>query len=167
MLYHAMYKTSYYSSLGHMVLLSMVRYLITVHPLQSRRHLTTLAVTLWSVTVWILSFILLLFEVMFIRYIGISQVAQEENRAQQKRLQAWRLNIVSLLTVLFPFCTILILHCLKMKSLRSSPGSVETKRKMNLIITVILSVFLIFQIVTIVEHTMYLLYAYTILHWND
>jgi hypothetical protein len=55
----------FFSSLGHMVLLSVVRYLITVHPPQSRSHLTTSVVMLWSVTVWILSLIFLLCELIY------------------------------------------------------------------------------------------------------
>jgi hypothetical protein len=49
---------SYLSSLGHMMLLFLIRYLVTVNPLQSRSHLTSLVVILWSVTVWIVSLIL-------------------------------------------------------------------------------------------------------------
>lgn len=42
----------YFSCSGHMLLLSIVRYLITVHPLQNRQHLTVQAVSFCSVSVW-------------------------------------------------------------------------------------------------------------------
>lgn len=43
------------SSFLHLCLLSAVRYLITVHPVQSRQHLTVTAVCLCSLTIWIFS----------------------------------------------------------------------------------------------------------------
>jgi formate/nitrite transporter FocA (FNT family) len=49
---------------------------------------------------------------------------------------------------------------LKMKSLRSSPRAAVTKKKMNLIITVIFSVFLIFLIVNIVYSIIFMLVVY-------
>lgn len=42
----------YFSCSGHMLLLSIVKYLITVHPLQNRQHLTVQAVSFCSVSVW-------------------------------------------------------------------------------------------------------------------
>uniref|UniRef100_A0A8W8LL97 G-protein coupled receptors family 1 profile domain-containing protein n=1 Tax=Magallana gigas TaxID=29159 RepID=A0A8W8LL97_MAGGI len=42
-----------FSSYFHVCLLSGVRYLITVYPLQSRQHLTVTAVCLCSLTIWI------------------------------------------------------------------------------------------------------------------
>lgn len=47
--------TSVFSSYFHVCFLSVVRYLITVHPLQSRPHLTVTAVCLCSLTIWISS----------------------------------------------------------------------------------------------------------------
>jgi hypothetical protein len=143
------FKMSYNSSLGHMILLSVIRYLITVHPLQSKIHLTTSVVILWCVMVWVLSLVLSLIETMIDRNILESFVTH-----------GWRRIVISLGTIIFPFCTVIILHCLKMKSLRSSPRGVVTKKKMNLIITVILSVFLIFLIVNIVYWIMYMVLIY-------
>lgn len=45
----------YFSCSGHMLLLSFVRYLITVHPLQSRQYLTVTAVSFCSLSVWVSS----------------------------------------------------------------------------------------------------------------
>lgn len=45
----------YFSCSGHMLLLSIVRYLITVHPLHSRQHLTVQAVSFCSMSVWVFS----------------------------------------------------------------------------------------------------------------
>ncbi|XP_048739712.2 olfactory receptor 5AC1-like [Ostrea edulis] len=151
------FETSYCSSLGHMILLFVVRYLITVHPLQSRIHLTTLVVILWSVTVWILSLILSLFAALYVKLL-LSH--QKENILE---IYNWSLNLVTLIKTVFTFCTIITVHCLKMKSLRSSRVCAKTKRKMNLIITVILSVFLTSQTLFIVVTTIELLHSYGIL----
>lgn len=45
----------YLSFYPHVCLLCAVRYLITVYPLQSRQHLTVIAVCLCSLTIWISS----------------------------------------------------------------------------------------------------------------
>ncbi|XP_048741203.2 type-1 angiotensin II receptor-like [Ostrea edulis] len=150
------FEASYFSSLGHMMLLSVVRYLMTVHPLQSRSHLTTLVVILWSVMVWILSLLLSSFEAL---YITILLAGQIENLST---ILNWSVNIRSLFQVLFPFCTIITLHCLKMKYLRSSQVRTNTRRKMNLIITVILSVFLTSQSFIMVLNLMELLRSHGI-----
>jgi hypothetical protein len=137
---------SYNSSLGHMMLLSVVRYLITVHPLQSRSHLTTSVVLLWSLTVWVLSLMFSAFRTVSLavvfHYVGSEIFTSEAS--------IWVLNLVRIIQTLTPFCTILSLHCLKMKYLKSSQVKTETKKRMNLIITNILAVFFIFQTFIIV-----------------
>jgi hypothetical protein len=163
----------YLSSLGHMMLLFLIRYLVTVHPLQSRRylvtvhplqsrsHLTSLVVILWSVTVWILSLILSVFETSY--GIVFLLFSQRENGKQFMGFYSWGKSIASLIHALFPLCTILTLHYLKMKSLRSSRVSKKATTKMNLIITVILGVFLSFQVLFIVTSVLRLLIYYEII----
>ncbi|XP_055999978.1 somatostatin receptor type 4-like [Ostrea edulis] len=150
------YEMTFFSSIGHMVLLSVVRYLIIVHPLQSRSHLTTLVVILWSVTVWILSLILSLFGALYIDILISSQI---ENMVQ---IYNWSLNLLYLIQALFTFCTIIILHCLKLKSLQSSRVRTKTTKKMNLIIALILGVFLTFQFFITVLGVIRLLSSYRI-----
>jgi hypothetical protein len=146
---------SYFSSLGHMMLLFLIRYLITVHPLQSRIHLTALVVTLWSITVWIMSLILSLCEARMVTNVFLSN-----QREHKREIMTWYWNSVSLIRALFPFFTIITLHCLKMKSLRSSHIRLKDKNRMNLIITTVLGIFLTFQIIDIVLSSISLLSSY-------
>jgi hypothetical protein len=159
------FEVFYFSSLGHMILLSMVRYLITVHPLQSKIHLTASVVTLWSVTVWIMSLVLSLCELVY-PIMGIFY-GQSGNLQTIITTLIWSQTFISLIRAFLPFCILITLHCLKMKSLRSSTASKKTKKKMNLIMTVILSVFLTFQTMVIVSNTLVVLRYYGILSSND
>jgi hypothetical protein len=140
------------SSMGHMVLLSVVRYLIIVHPLQSKIHLSVLVVTLWSLTLWIISFIFAVFES---HLLGRNPWTTNFN--------IWGYIILYLIRAAFPVCMITILHCLKMKYLKTSRVTGKTKAKMNLTITIIMSVFFLMQAVTIAYFTSEILNHYGII----
>lgn len=85
-----------------MLLLSFVRYLITVHPLQSRQHLTVLAVSFCSLSVWVLSALNVC--VFYYTFIYMSL-----------KFKFWFQISVNIIVVLF-FCAITItLHARKIK----------------------------------------------------
>lgn len=99
--------TLYFSSSGHMLLLTFVRYLITVHPLQSRQHLTVLAVSFCSLSVWVLSALNVC--VFYYTFIYMSL-----------KFKFWFQISVNIIVVLF-FCAITItLHARKIKKIKNS-----------------------------------------------
>ncbi|XP_052677164.1 somatostatin receptor type 5-like [Crassostrea angulata] len=137
---------SMFSSYIHVCLMSAVRYLITVHPLQSRQHLTVTAVCLCSLTMWIFSGI----TVTFIRQI---QLNIDDS------------SIVDLLVIIFiplTVCSIIItLHVKKIRTLRSSMSVTDqAQRRMNIVVTVITSIFVLFNLSLIVNYTLFLIYDY-------
>uniref|UniRef100_A0A8W8LJ49 G-protein coupled receptors family 1 profile domain-containing protein n=1 Tax=Magallana gigas TaxID=29159 RepID=A0A8W8LJ49_MAGGI len=138
---------SIFSSYFHVCLLSAVRYLITVHPLQSRQHLTVTAVCLCSLTIWISSGI----TDTLIRLIQL-------NTDDSNLVVALVINIFIPLTV----CSIIILlHIKKIRTLRSSLSVTDqAQRRMNIVVTVITSIFVLFHLTIIVMNTVILIDAY-------
>lgn len=137
---------SIYSSVLHVCLLSVIRYLITVHPLQSRQHLTVTAVCLCSLTIWISSGIIVI----------PSTVIQLN--ADGSEIVGLVISIVIPLTL----CSIIFtLHVKKIRTLRSSMSVTDqAQRRMNIVVTVISSISVLFYLPLIVINTIKLISVY-------
>lgn len=115
---------SVYSSYSHVCLLSAVRYLITVHPLQSRQYLTVTAVCLCSLTLWISS--------------GITVILKQQIHIKLKTQDLEGSNIffsISDIIIFLIVCSIIImLHVIKIRTLRSSMSVTDqAQRRMNML----------------------------------
>ncbi|XP_052680291.1 trace amine-associated receptor 8-like [Crassostrea angulata] len=131
--------SSYYY---HVCFLSVVRYLITVHPLQSRQYLTVTAVCLCSLTIWISS--------------GVVGTCFTIFRTSNTFLGRIIIDVVLLLTVLF---IMILLHVKKIRSLQNSLSVTEqSQRRMNSVVTVIISIFAILQIIIISNEILLIIY---------
>lgn len=123
----------YFSSSGHVLLLSTVRYHIIVHPLQSRHHLTLKAVFFCSLSVWIWS---ALFAVV-LTYIN-------ENILKV---------IVNIIALILVSSILILLHIRKINALHSSPSvTQQTQTRMNLVITAMISIFVLYHIFLVAEY---------------
>lgn len=126
--------TALASSYFHVCLLSAVRFLITVYPLQSQQHLTVTGVCLCSVTVWITSgvagFVFYKFWTSYTSF--LSQIC------------IIIIDVVILLTV----CLIMILfHVRKIRTLQNSLSVTDqSQRRMNIVVTVIVGIFVLLQL---------------------
>lgn len=124
----------YFSCSGHMLLLSIVRYLITVHPLQSRQLLTVTAVSFCSLSIWVLSTLC-----------GIGFAYNEKS---------FKLNffilLVSTSIFLVIICAIIItLHTRKIRAINNSlskTGNRQSQTRMNVVFTAITAIFVLFHI---------------------
>lgn len=131
----------YYSSSGHLLLLAILRYLITVRPLISRIHLTVKVVSFCSLSVWFLSALL--------GVISHYVMANMDNYSLTTIIRV----IINLIVLCVVCSTMTSLHIRKIRAIQNSSGvRRETQqRKMNLVITVITVVFMLFQIFLIAE----------------
>ena len=137
--YGICFSTAYFSSSGHILLLSVVRYIILVHPLHGRQYLTTTFVSLGSLSVWILSFSFCLLVILFLSTNYITDTAKT--------------NVI--LTIRVMECLVVVLlvipmHKRKLMILRQSSVSRQTPRKMTLIVTLIIGIFLFFRLIDII-----------------
>lgn len=141
--------TLYFSSSGHMLLLSFVRYLITVHPLQSRQHLTVLAVSFCSLSVWVLSALNVC--VFYYTFIYMSL-----------KFKFWFQISVNIIVVLF-FCAITItLHARKIKKIKNSLSVTrQSQTRMNVVVTVITMIFVLLHIFIITKTVLEILFNVT------
>lgn len=130
----------YWSSSGHVLLLCAVRYLLTVYPLQSRRHLTVTLISLCSLSVWFISFLLGVIKT----YLFYIHVNNENNIMVLVNGIAYTIALL-----LVCFITIL-LHIWKIKAIQTSPSITRhTRKRMNLVVTGIIIVFALYQMFTI------------------
>lgn len=134
--------TLYLSSACHVLLLLSVRYLITVHPLQSRRRLTVKAVSLCSMTVWPVS-------VLFGAIKSYFFYVHKQTGSHFMML----INSITYIIFLLLVCFITFaLHVWKIRAIQTSRSA--TKRiqtRMNLVVTAIITVFAMFQIFAIAK----------------
>uniref|UniRef100_A0A8W8LIR9 G-protein coupled receptors family 1 profile domain-containing protein n=1 Tax=Magallana gigas TaxID=29159 RepID=A0A8W8LIR9_MAGGI len=132
-------RISVLSSYSHVCLLSAVRYLITVHPLQSRQYLTVTAVCLCSLTIWISSGIF-----------GSLSLAMLQTIDDGFILQL----IINIIIPLLVCSIILTLHVKKIRTLRRSMSVTDqAERRMNIVVTVINSIFVFYHLSIIVNNT--------------
>lgn len=130
----------YWSSSGHVLLLSIVRYLLTVHPLQSRRHLTVSMISVCSLSVWFISF----FFGMIKTYLFYIHVNTESN-------VMILVNGIAYTMALLLVCSItILLHVWKIRTIQVSLSVTRlTQKKMNLVVTGIITVYALHQLFTI------------------
>ncbi|XP_052680271.1 trace amine-associated receptor 6-like [Crassostrea angulata] len=126
--------TTAVSSFSHLCLLTIVRYLITVHPLQSRQHLTVTAVCLCSLTIWIYSSV----------FVAITNYTADTICWIYRQTLYLIVNFFILLIV----CSIMtLLHVKKIRTLQNSLSVTEqSQRRMNIVVTVIISVFVFYRL---------------------
>lgn len=134
------YYMFYWSSSGHVLLLSIVRYLLTVHPLQSRRYLTVALIALFSLVVWLISFLFGVIKT-YLFYIHVN------NGTNVLVL----VNGIAYTIALLSVCSVtILLHVWKIKAIQTSPSITRhTRKRMNLVVTGIIIVFALYQIFTI------------------
>lgn len=122
------------SSFFHVCLLSAVRYLITVHPLQSRQHLTVKSMCLCSLTIWISSGVVI---------IGLIYTVE----AVPKIYVLTTYLIFNVLILLIVCSVVALLHVKKIRTLQNSLSVTEqSQRRMNIVVTVIISIFVLYQL---------------------
>ena len=132
--------TAFFSSSGHILLLPVVRCIILVHPLQGRQYLTTTFVSLESLSVWILSF--------FVLFVGQTFSVQKlYNRHCWVYIFVLFFNVIECLVVVL---LVILMHKRKLMILRQSSVSRQTLRKMTLIVTLIIGIFLFFRLIQII-----------------
>lgn len=132
----------YFSCSGHMLLLSFVRYLITVHPLQSRQHLTVLAVSFCSLSVWVLS--ALCGVGYYNTYIYMSL-----------KFQIWFVISVSTIVVVLVCAITITLHARKIKTIKNSLSVTrQSQTRMNLVVTIIIMIFVLSHIFIITKYVL-------------
>lgn len=134
--------TIYLSSACHVLLLLSVRYLITIHPLQSRRRLTIKAVSLCSISVWLISF---LFGVLKSYFFYVHKPTESHF--------TMLINSITYIILLFLVCFItLALHFWKIRAIQISRFVTKhIQTRMNLVVTAIITVFAFFQIFAITK----------------
>lgn len=138
MLYRFILFTVLHNSPCQVLLLCAVRYLLVVHPFDSRRYLTVTVVSLGSLTLWILSFV---FAVIFGYLIS--------SFYNDSILYSAIKNSVSIIQVLYLLAVviiILIMHYKKILIIRKSSTRRQIDTKMNLIATVMLFGFVVCRI---------------------
>ena len=138
-LHNIFVSTAFFSSSGHILLLSVVRYIILVHPLHGRQYLTTTFVSLGSLSVWILSFSFCLLVILFLSTNYITDTAEINI--------ALTIHVIECLVVVL---LVILMHKRKLMILRQSSVSRETHRKMTLIVTLIIGIFLFFRLIQII-----------------
>ncbi|XP_062588250.1 P2Y purinoceptor 1-like [Saccostrea cucullata] len=117
-----------------------MRYLLTVHPLRSKARLTTSIVICCSLMVWILCLLFSVFILLMILW--AIKASSDEIELLLIIYVLMRITLCGLI----PICVILALHFLKRKALRKSSVTNSISRRMDVIVSIILSVFIYFQI---------------------
>lgn len=124
----------HFSSHGHMLLLSIVRYLITVHPLQSRQHLTVPAVSLCSLSVWVLSALCVVLVSYTFSYMSLKIIS------------------VNTIVVVLVFAITITLHARKINTIKNSLSVTrQSQTRMNVVVTVITLIFVLLHIFIITK----------------
>lgn len=122
------------NSYFHVCLLSVVLYLITVYPLQSRQHLNVTEVCWCSLTILVTSVIARAFI----------------SLATQKNILTIFI-ICNVIVLLFVFLIIVLLHVKKVRILQSSfSGTEQSQRRMNTVVMVIICIFVLFRLTDLV-----------------
>lgn len=138
MLYRFILFTVLHNSPCQVLLLCAVRYLLVVHPFDSRRYLTVTVVSLGSLTLWILSFV---FAVIF-GYL----ISSFYNDSILYSALKDSVSIIQVLYLLAVVIIILIMHYKKILIIRKSSTRRQIDTKMNLIATVMLFGFVVCRI---------------------
>lgn len=123
-----------FSSFSQVCLLSAVRYLITVHPLQRKKHLTVTAVCLCSLSMWITS--------------GVANIGLIYTAKAVSTIYVTMIDIILRVFILLIVCsTMTIFHVKKIRTLQKSLSVTDqSQRRMNIVVTVIIRIFVLFQL---------------------
>lgn len=133
--------TFYFSSTSHVLLLCSVRYLLTVHPLQSRPYLTVTSMSLCSLTLWLMCSLLAV-----VLYLSNGFICVHASIIR---------GICNLIVLTFVSSIMVTLHLKKIKVIKSSFTSNthrQARSNMNLVVTIIFIIFAAFHISMIVLH---------------
>lgn len=113
------------------VFLFFLRYALIVHPLKCRQYLTNSLVISVSLALWGYSAV---FQILFTLFILLLVIFNNYDISQVKTIGVLMLTAV---LVILPVTIITILHCLKIRRLRSSTVNPAITRKMSWIISII------------------------------
>ncbi|XP_062573899.1 uncharacterized protein LOC134235768 [Saccostrea cucullata] len=138
-------------SSSQIVFLYMIRYLLTVHPLQSKIRLTPSIVLACSVMICTFLSLFSAFRLIIITTI----IKDPLHLYKIIRLIS---GIIYTLLGLLSICAIIIIHIKKEKALKISPITNNIHRKMNVTISIILSVFICFQISVLIYNSVFFAY---------
>lgn len=111
-IFHLIFDIFYLNSSGHVLLLCGVRYLVTVHPIHSRQHLTVKAVGFCSLSMWVLCILFAVFA-----YIMCTN---------KKLYSIISCSIYYLILLVFVSFIMISLHVKKLTAIQQSPC--ETRR---------------------------------------
>ncbi|XP_062609704.1 melanocyte-stimulating hormone receptor-like [Saccostrea cucullata] len=126
-------------SSAHIVFLSIIRYLLVAQPLESKVRLTASIVLACSVMIWFYSSL-------FTAFILIMLFTILKYYPSQYRIMKLTFVIIRVVWGLFSLCAIVIIHIKKMKALKMSSVTNSIHRRMNVVISIILIVFVCYQI---------------------
>lgn len=126
-------------SSAHMVFLAMIRYLLTVHPLESKIRLTVPIVIALCLMIWVYSF---LFSAFIFKIISTSI----KDFYDTYSLTGLTGMIIRLLWGSISICGIIIIHIKKMKALKNASVTNIIHKRMNVVISIILLIFVSYQI---------------------
>ncbi|XP_062606070.1 uncharacterized protein LOC134267878 [Saccostrea cucullata] len=138
-------------SSSQIVFLYMIRYLLTVHPLQSKIRLTPSIVLACSVMICIFLSLFSAFRLIIITTI----IKDSLHLYKIIRLIS---GIIYTLLGLLSVCTIIIIHIKKEKAIKNSFVRNNIHRKMNVTISIILSVYICFQISVLINSSAFFAY---------
>ncbi|XP_062577466.1 thyrotropin-releasing hormone receptor-like [Saccostrea cucullata] len=124
-------------STAHIVFLAMIRYLLIVHPLESKIRLTIPIVMTCSLMIWIYSSLLTAFILII-----ISTIIEDSKDRTNTISDAF--GFYRIFRMLLSVSAILFIHIKKLRALKMSSNSVTNsiRRKMNVIISIILSIYI-------------------------
>lgn len=135
----------YLNSPSHVLLLCAVRYLLVVHPLDSRRYLTVTVVSLGSLTSWILSFVFAVIYVSVYSAFGV----KDQNIGLALEMAS---TIIVILYLVLSVIIIISMHLKKMAAIKKSATKGQVHKKMHFIAFVMLFCLVLCRLPDIVVH---------------
>lgn len=135
----------YLNSPSHVLLLCAVRYLLVVHPLDSRRYLTVTVVSLGSLTSWILSFVFAVIYVSLYSAFGV----RDQNIGLALEMAS---TIIVILYLVLSVIIIISMHFKKMAAIKTSATKGQVHNKMHCIAFVMLFCLVLCRLPDIVVH---------------
>ncbi|XP_062595255.1 type-1 angiotensin II receptor A-like [Saccostrea cucullata] len=117
-------QTIEYCSNIYIVFLAMIRYLLTVQPLESKIRLTASIVMVCSIMIW-------LYASLFSAFIFVMIFFIFKNSPRQFEMRRLLIIIINILWELLSLCAIIIIHTKKMKALKNSSVRNNIYRRMN------------------------------------
>lgn len=121
------------------VFLFSLRYVLIVHQLKCKQYLTNSLVISASLTLWVYTFIV------FVLVQLIGYFIQNTNMSEYEKYSIGT-TVSMLIITLLPVTIILVLHCLKMRKLRSTTVNTAVTRRMSFIIIIFVVLNMVFGI---------------------